>query len=279
MGLGVLVAFPIAYVVSRQQLMSRDGVLAAIVVSSLSFALGLPGFLLMFTFFATSTALTKLKYEVKAGKGAAERAGGRNWRQVVGAGGVACAIALPAALALRLWGDARLGGALLLAYASAIAVSNADTWAVEVGALSRASPRLIVKPWVKVPPGTSGGVTLLGEIASISGALVVAATYATLCWLAPLIGSSWAVNNLLAAAAVVALSGWAGEVLDSVVGATLQVKYFCPKCRVLSDTPVHRCGSRCKFHSGLRWVTNEVTNIIATSIVAAAAFLAGYLIL
>jgi uncharacterized protein (TIGR00297 family) len=56
-----------------------------------------------------------------------------------------------------------------------LAAAAADTWATSIGALSPTPPRLLVG-WTRVPPGTSGGVTLLGSLGAVAGALTVAST-------------------------------------------------------------------------------------------------------
>ena len=111
-----------------------------------------------------------------------------------------------------------------------LASSAADTWATSVGEMARTSPRLLVG-WRTVPPGSSGGVTLLGTCGAIAGAILVAATGA-------IAGGG---PRLLAAGTLI---GFAGMLVDSVLGATLQGRFFCPRCEAPSEWRIHRCGRR-----------------------------------
>ena len=49
-----------------------------------------------------------------------------------------------------------------------------DTFASEIGILSKSTPRLATT-WKKVPPGTNGGMTLLGTLASVLGGALIGA--------------------------------------------------------------------------------------------------------
>ena len=57
---------------------------------------------------------------------------------------------------------------LLAAFVGAMATVNADTWATELGVLSKRPPRLITT-WRVVEAGSSGGISFLGTMASLSG--------------------------------------------------------------------------------------------------------------
>ena len=100
-------------------------------------------------------------------------------------------------------------------YLAAFATVNADTWATEIGGLSRSAPRLLSN-WKRAPAGASGAVTLLGLAAAAAGSLVVTA-------------AGWLVWRLSPAEFVaVAWAGFLGSFVDSLLGASVQALYRNP---------------------------------------------------
>ncbi len=199
------------------------------------------------TFFVTSSALTRFKGELKARRGvlAQAKGGERDAWQVLANGGVA-------ALCLGVAGGRGSGGFL-----GALATAGADTWGTELGLLARRGPRLLttLRP---VPPGTSGGVTPEGTLASVAGALTVGAAWGTVRRLQTRRPARGAV--LLAGVA-----GTLGALGDSLIGATVQAGYWCPRCHQPTEAPVHgRCGYPAEHVRGWRWITNDVVNALAT---------------
>jgi len=258
---GLLVGLPLAVLAYRARALDAKATLLSLVFSGVYMLPGPEVFAAALMFFISSSLVTRLGYSRKEKLGVAESRKGRSTAQVVGAGGVAALLSILAAAMPH-----GHSGPLALAAVTVLAASNADTWAAEIGSLSRSKPKLLLSPRLPIEPGTSGGVTLLGEAASAVGSALVALEILAL-------SQSLGVELTVYQAALIALLGWAGELLDSVVGAVLQAKYFCETCRIYTDKPVHKCGSRTRFTRGLKIVTNEVTNVIATCGVAVAAVL------
>lgn len=145
--------------------------------------LGWRGFVLLLAFFVSSSLLTT------AAKGGRRR----NERQVLANGGVAALAAFAGS-----W----------IVFAGALAAATADTWATEIGRHSPVAPRLITNGG-RVPPGTDGGMTLLGTAGGILGAGFIA-------------GLSYVFGQR--GTLVIAAAGVAGMLVDSLLGATVQGK-------------------------------------------------------
>lgn len=158
--------------------------------------------ILMTMFTVVSVAATRLGMARKAAKRAAEGRGGERGIKNVLANGLAAALAAGAVLFME-------PQAAALAFAAAVAATTADTLASEVGALAPRA-RLIVPPFTQVAPGQNGGISWLGQIAALAGALGIAAAAS------PLLGLPWGLVW------IPALAGFAGCQLDSVLGATLE---------------------------------------------------------
>lgn len=169
----------------------------------------------------------------------------RDHRQVLANGGAAAVAAL---LGL---GDQTLG--LWLVTAS-LAGAAADTWATAFGARSGTPPRLIVGGRI-VPPGTSGGVTLLGTAGGAAGALLVATVGALAAGTPPLLPAA-------------ALVGFGGMALDSILGAAAQGRFQCPRCAEPSEWPRHRCGAPTVHVGGLPWLDNDGVNLASSTLAA-----------
>src|SRR5262245_14614861 len=78
------------------RVLTKDGVLAAFLVGAcVSAGFGLPGLAVLGTFFVVGTAATRIGWATKKARGTAEAGEGRrDWKRVVGKGGVAAACAI-----------------------------------------------------------------------------------------------------------------------------------------------------------------------------------------
>ncbi len=232
--------------------LSRSGAFAAAVVGAASSAAGWGWAALLVGWFAASSALTRLGAATKAARTAATLPanGPRSAIQVWANGGVfAVAAVLATMLDEPLWGVAAVG---------ALAAAAADTWATEIGTLLGGVPRSIVTGRA-VEPGLSGGITLHGTLGGAAGAAAVAVPGTFL------VGGEFSMLWPLVAA------GMLGGVGDSLLGATLQAKRYCPRCARWTERATHDCGVATEPGRGWPWMTNDTVNLLATLIGAAAA--------
>jgi uncharacterized protein (TIGR00297 family) len=241
---GVLLAIAVAAIAHRGRMLSRSGAVVAVVVATLCVAGGWSWALLLIAFFMSGSWLSRLREgekRVRTGD-VVEKGGARDAWQVLANGGVFAACALGAAVAPASGWE--------VAGAAAIAASTADTWATEIGTLSTFAPRSIVS-WKKVEAGTSGGITVHGIVAVIGGALFVAILARLLGW-----------SSLASWAAIV--GGFAGSLVDSLLGATLQGRRWCPTCGRGTERAVHSCGTVTSPSGGIRWLNNDVVNALSS---------------
>ena len=250
---GALVASLIAAGAYRSRSLSASGALAAIVVGTVCAAAGTTWAVMIIGFFVSSTALGRIRSEARARRigGIVAKGGPRDARQVLANGGVFTAAALgylvhPSVAWLT------LGGGALAAAAS-------DTWATEIGSLARQIPRNILT-WQPVAPGTSGGVTIPGTMASLVGAAFVGAIALAGGW------PAWVVGAVVG-------GGIVGGIADSVLGASVQVRRWCDRCVAGTEQPVHVCGTATRVSGGVPWIDNDTVNLLSVILGGLAALL------
>jgi uncharacterized membrane protein len=142
----------------------------------------------------------------------------------------------------------------------ATAAATADTWATEIGLLAPGSPRLIttLRPAL---PGQSGAISLPGSLAALAagGCIGLAAALGTRPAPARSPASPGTRELLLLSGAI---GGLAGAAMDSLLGATLQARYLCPRCARPTELQVHTCGAPAELQGGLPWLTNDGVNFL-----------------
>lgn len=185
--------------------------------------------------FVVTWASTRLGYPRKQALGLAERREGRNAWQVFGN----LAIAALSSLAFAATGNR----AWIIASLAALAEAATDTVASEVGQsigqlyLGRSadhdSSARLITTWRSVPLGTDGGITVTGTAAGFVGGLIIVAVAAAGAMIS--LSESW----------IPVAAGFAGMLIDSLLGATVQ-----------------RRG----------WISNQSVNFFATLAAAAIAF-------
>ncbi|MBU8879385.1 DUF92 domain-containing protein [Bacillus sp. FJAT-29790] len=225
------------------RLLTKSGSIAAFLIGlAVSAAFGMNGLLLLGFFFASSSFLSKYKSKVKIKiEERHEKGSRRDWQQVAANGGTA-AIAglLYLAFPHPIW---------FIGFAISIASSNSDTWASEIGSLSKRPP-VFLRSFKRIETGTSGAVSFLGTFAAIGGALTIAALSSYLFHLTS--------NEFL----VIFIFGFAGNVFDTLLGAFVQAVYQCKVCHMEVESLNH-CGVKTQLTKGVSFINNDFVNFFS----------------
>ncbi len=147
-----------------------------------------------------------------------------------------------------------------LVYGAVIASVTSDTWSTEIGLLSHSEPRSIHNGR-KVPHGTSGGLTPKGIAAGFAGCVCIFLSMTP--WFRFHFQSFY----------IICGSGLVANLFDSLLGATLQVRYHCPVCHHITERPRHCDNIPTEYYEGIRLLTNDGVNFCASICGAVSAFL------
>ena len=241
---GAALAIAIALVACRARSLSASGAVAAAVVGTVAVAAGWDWGLLLIAYFAASSALSRHGRMEKERRTASIVAKGSERDAIqVAANGLLFALAAVAFVVHR-------DGRWLAAGAGSLAASAADSWATEIGTLYGGATRSILT-WRAVPVGTSGGVSAIGTLAAVAGALFVALVAALLGWRAQAIFAF--------------IGGGAGALVDSLLGATVQRRRWCPICQRETERTTHDCGTPTVPRGGLAWLDNDMVNLLSNA--------------
>jgi len=181
----------------RKKALDKQGVLAGNIIGILIFIIGeksfptglIPFFLIVF-FFTIAEFCTRYSKHARKSKQEARSTG--NILGNSGAAVIALVFAQP------------------IGFFTAVSSALADTASSEIGILSKTKPRLITS-FKRVEAGTDGALSTLGTITALLAALLVALIH-------------YALFQNTKAFAIIWLAGFAGMMVDSLLGATLQKK-------------------------------------------------------
>jgi uncharacterized protein (TIGR00297 family) len=172
---------------------------------------GFPFLALLVLFVVASVLATRFRFAEKKRRNVHEGTSGER-----GVSNVVAHIVIPTGLVLAAGASSTLlpPGALAVLYTAALAF-GADTFASEFGVLAgRARSILTFRP---VEPGTNGGVSAIGELWALAGALTTSIVAVALF-------AAFATPHLAPAAFLIVapIGGFVGCQVDSVLGETLE---------------------------------------------------------
>jgi uncharacterized membrane protein len=159
-------------------------------------------------------------------------------------------------------------------YVGAVATTTADTLASEIGVFSRRKPRLITNLRRKVPTGTIGAVSLLGEAMALMAGIVIGGIILLFALLAPETVGLTSPDQLVFLLPIAMLSGFIGCNMDSLIGATLQNRYVCDICGAITDKEFH-CHYETKYVGGFKRFSNFLVNFSSSGTGAVLGILLG----
>lgn len=254
--LGFLIALLIAYASYRLNALSWSGAIGMIMVGTIIFGLGGLIFAVPLIFFFISSSLISLIITPSKRQAMItfDKTGPRDIWQVLANGGVGTVCAILYFIAGEfIW---------FFPYLASLCEATSDTWATELGTLSKRYP-VSITALRRVEPGRSGGVTVIGTLAAVAGSLATMLSgysgiaiesglqqYQFKFWLA-------AVN-----------AGFAGAILDSMMGGSIQAMYRCNVCERITEKKRH-CDLPTNHISGWRFVNNDMVNLVSTLFAAA----------
>ncbi|TVR67244.1 MAG: DUF92 domain-containing protein [Spirochaetaceae bacterium] len=257
-GLNVLVA-SLAYL---RRSVTGGGAITGALLGFLIFLSG-GGFYwsILMAFFFSSSALGRIKSSRRAvAEAITEKGGRRDTVQVLANGGLAAAMAV----AHGLTGSP----VFMFGFAIALAAATADTWASEIGVLSRREP-LSILTMRPVPRGTSGGISLLGLTAAAGGALFIglwfAAGYGIAAARTPPAGGaeSWNILETVILVAMITFGGFLGSLVDSVLGATVQAQYWDGLREAVTERRIDARGELNRLTRGWPGINNDAVNALS----------------
>jgi uncharacterized protein (TIGR00297 family) len=197
----------------------------AAIIGFVLFILGGVAYLALMVIFVVMGALvTSYHLKEKKEKRVSEARGGQRGVKNV----LAHAIVPLVLLSLFVLDPALLGpeGAAPFIFMSALAFAAADNFASEIGVLADHARSIV--GWEKVPSGTDGGISLIGEMAALCGSALISSIGAAAFILT---GTQLALPVVEWVLTCTAL-GWVGCQLDSVAGATIERRQLVGKSSV-----------------------------------------------
>lgn len=242
LGLIVAVMAVIAVVAFKKRHLSLSGAIAAHISGTVVlYGLHLEGFILFLFFYVTCNVVGKVCRKRAGSDGFEKKGSCRDALQVLANG----LMAVVSALLFMLSGRT----AALIMFGAALAEATSDTLAGEIGRLSSTDP-VSIRTFRRVEKGMSGGVSALGVLGGFIGAFSIA-----LLWL-----FLFPVSNGVLYALIICLSGLAGCINDSFLGATAQALYLDREGKY-TEKEVNEKGQPLELVRGVRWLDNDMVNL------------------
>ena len=196
--------FLVVFVVSvaKYQLLDIWGAFVAFLVGAMIlFSTNIRWFFLLFLFFLLGFLVTRIRFTDKKKRGVMENGGGMRKAKSVAANGF-----IPALIAF--FSVSVSYHRFVIPFIVAIAIASSDTFASEIGVLSRRA--YLITDFKRVDAGTNGGISWLGQCSALLGAAIIS----VVAFFILDISGHWMVLCIF--------FGFLGCQIDSLLGATFQ---------------------------------------------------------
>ncbi len=204
--IGILLAFSFSVFAFIVNWLTIDGAIAAGIFGSIAYGIGgVIGAAVVLGFFISGSILSK---DLITKEGFLEKKFRRNAKQVWANG-------FWFILWLLIWFLTKID-AFLIAAVTSMAMATADTWATEIGEKRYKGRTRLLSTWEKVPPGTDGGVSVMGTFAALLGGAFISVIF-------------WAFNSENSSTStllIISLVGFLGCFVDSYIGARFQNQQY-----------------------------------------------------
>lgn len=133
-------------------------------------------------------------------------------------------------------------------------------------------PRLVTAPWLQVPIGTNGGMSLYGTLASLFGGMFIGVGFA-------LLGLLYDRDEFqIGLVYIGCIGGLGGSLIDSILGATIQVSYYNQDKKLIVNSSDYRSDPvNVKRICGLDILNGEQVNFLSVILTTIACGVGGRL--
>ncbi len=231
----------------RKNSISKSGLAALLIMSGAFIWLNQLAFLfIVFFMFASSSILSKVKQDAKQDlEKVVSKTGPRDYIQALANLGTATfCMFMFVIFKEEYWVVGLLGS---------VATANADSWASEIGGISKKTPILITN-FQPIKKGISGGITLLGSIGGILGAIILSSFGI---WILNVFDYFF-IAQPLQILMISILAGIIGFFVDSYLGVWLQALYKTSTGELTENS------MNTTLVKGYSWCNNDMVNFLAT---------------
>ena len=237
--LPIIITPIILYVVLEKKILTRAGAAFAVILdAAVSISLGNFGFLILILFLSISVIVDRAKKKKKNYTDENKKGSCRDVFQVAANGicGLICSVLF------IIWRNP----IFIVGYVASFAEALSDTVSSGIGVFAKKTVSILT--FKKCEPGISGGISLIGTLSALLASLFLS--------FVPVLFGIFNLNTFL----ICFICSFAGGIVDSLLGAVVQVKYRCAVCNKITEKSSH-CHENTVYYRGIKFINNDVVNI------------------